>query len=80
MGLVLRGCAGVWRRAQDPDLRVVALALGCGTVGLAIVETTAAFTGADARFSTLFGFLVGLLAAAWRVTASAEPGVRPSVS
>jgi O-antigen ligase len=51
-----------WRRSREPLLRAFALASGAGMVGLAVIDTTASFTGVDARFTVLFAVQVGLLA------------------
>jgi len=52
----------VWRRSREPAARVFGLASLCGIAGLAVIETTASFTGVDVRFTVLFGAQVGLLA------------------
>jgi hypothetical protein len=54
----------VWRRHADPIVRVAALALGTGVVGLALAELTATFVGADRRMAAVLGALLGLLAIA----------------
>lgn len=51
-----------WRRSREPLLRAFALASGAGMVGLSVIDTTASFTGVDARFTVLFAAQVGLLA------------------
>lgn len=51
-----------WRRSSEPLLRAFGLASLCGMVGLLAIDTTASFTGVDARFTVLFGIQVGLLA------------------
>jgi O-antigen ligase len=51
-----------WRRNRQPALKAFGLASLCGIVGLIVIETTAAFTGVDARFTVLLGAQVGLLA------------------
>lgn len=55
---------GAWRRLEDRFLRAVSLGLGAGLVSLALVETTATFTGKDDRVSLLVGFALGWLALA----------------
>jgi O-antigen ligase len=52
----------VWNRSREPTLRAFGLASLCGLAGLAVIETTASFTGVDARFTVLFGAQIGLLA------------------
>jgi O-antigen ligase len=59
-GLVLAWRA--WRRSHEPALRAFGLASLCGIVGLAVIETTATFTGVDTRFTILLGTQLGLLA------------------
>ncbi len=51
-----------WRGSHEPTLKAFGLASLCGTVGLVVIETTATFTGVDARFTVLLGVQVGLLA------------------
>lgn len=51
-----------WRRSHEPMLRAFALASLCGIAGLVVMDTTASFTGVDARFTVLFAAQVGLLA------------------
>lgn len=51
-----------WRRNREPILRCFGIASLCGIVGLATIETTASFTGVDARFTVLFAAQLGLLA------------------
>jgi len=61
----------VWRRSHEPFGRAFGLASLCGLAGLAVAETTASFTGVDARFTVLFGAQLGLLGLiAGRVTSS----------
>ncbi len=52
----------VWRRSRGSTERSFALASMCALVGLVVIETTASFTGVDARFSVIFGTQLGLLA------------------
>jgi O-Antigen ligase len=59
----------VWRRSREPTLRAFGLASLCGIVGLAVIETTATFTGVDPRFTILLGTQVGLLALLARTAA-----------
>jgi len=51
-----------WRAAYDPISRAFGLASLCGVVALVVLDTTASFTGVDARFTVLFGAQLGLLA------------------
>lgn len=59
----------VWRRSREPLLSVFGLASLCGMAGLLAIDTTASFTGVDARFTVLFGAQVGLLALLARTAA-----------
>lgn len=59
---------GVWRRNPDAIVRVAALALATGIIGLAIAELTATFLGADNRMATIVGALIGFLAIASAAT------------
>jgi hypothetical protein len=52
----------VWRRSAEPLVRAFGLASLCGVAGLVTIETTASFTGIDARFTVLFGAQLGILA------------------
>jgi O-antigen ligase len=66
VGLVLAALAlswRVWRRAPDPVARAFGLASLAGMAGLAVIETTASFTGVDARFTVAIAAQLGLLAA-----------------
>ncbi len=51
-----------WRGNSAPVPRWFGLASFAGVIGLAVMETTASFTGVDTRFSILFGIQLGLLA------------------
>jgi O-antigen ligase len=53
----------VWRKQRDPWFREVGLGLTAALIGLAIAETTAAFTGVADRFSVVIGVALGVLAA-----------------
>jgi hypothetical protein len=55
-----------WLRNRDPVLRVFGLASLCAVAGLAVLDTTASFTGVDLRFSLIFGAQIGLVALAAR--------------
>ena len=63
-----------WRRSREPLLRAFALASGAGMVGLVVIDTTASFTGVDARFTVLFAVQVGLLALIAKTAPSAAAG------
>lgn len=63
-----------WRRNQQPALRAFGLASLCALAGLAVIETTASFTGVDARFTILFGAQLGLLAVLARHRAEPQAG------
>jgi O-antigen ligase len=52
----------VWRRSRAPLFRAFGLASLCGLAGLALIETTASFTGVDTRFTVLIGAQIGMLA------------------
>jgi O-antigen ligase len=52
----------VWRRSGEPLIRAFGLASLCGVAGLVAIETTASFTGIDARFTILLGAQIGVLA------------------
>jgi hypothetical protein len=62
-----------WRVNAEPIFRCFGLASLCGILGLVTVETTASFTGIDARFTVLLAAQLGLLA----VTSSAGDRLRP---
>jgi O-antigen ligase len=62
MGACLAMSWQVWRRSVDPLMAAVGLALLCGLLGLAVVETVGSFTGVDPRFTVLLGAVGGLLA------------------
>ena len=63
----------VWRAPIEPWARAFGLAMLCGVVGLAVIETTAPFTGVDPRFTTLFAVQLGLL-----LQLSQLPALRPA--
>jgi hypothetical protein len=62
MGTLLAMGWQVWRRSSDPHQSAAGLAIFCGLLALAIVETVGAFTGIDPRFTALVGGVGGLLA------------------
>jgi len=51
-----------WRHNHEPLVRCFGLASMCGILGLIAIETTASFTGVDARFSVVYAVQLGLLA------------------
>ena len=51
-----------WRTTREPLLRAFALASVCGIAGLITMDTTASFTGVEARFTTVLAVQIGLLA------------------
>jgi len=57
----------VWRRSSDPMLGAAGLAVFCGVLALAVVETVGSFTGVDPRFTALVGAVGGLLVAMRRL-------------
>jgi O-antigen ligase len=52
----------VWRRSAEPLVRAFGLASMCAVAGLLAIETTASFTGVDARFTILLSAQIGVLA------------------
>jgi O-antigen ligase len=51
-----------WRANREPLFRCFGLASMCGIAGLLAVETTASFTGVDARFTVVLAAQLGVLA------------------
>ena len=51
----------VWRSPAPSVLRLPALTVFAGVVGLSLAETTGAFTGVDQRFSIGMGCLLGIV-------------------
>jgi O-antigen ligase len=68
MGTCLAMSWQVWRRSVDPLMSAGGLALFCGLLGLAVVETVGSFTGVDVRFTALLGAVGGLLAVMRRLS------------
>ncbi|HWH93408.1 MAG TPA: O-antigen ligase family protein, partial [Baekduia sp.] len=56
----------VWRRSAVPIIRAFGLGSLCSMVGLAVIETTATFSGSDIRFTLLFAGQLALLSVLWR--------------
>ncbi len=68
----------VWRGNRDvPLFRCFGIASLVGFAGLIAIETTASFTGVDARFSVLVAAQLGLLAALGSRSRAAPPARRP---
>jgi O-Antigen ligase len=65
-----------WRRSREPLLRAFGLASVCAIAGLVAIDTTASFTGVEARFTVLFGAQVGLLALIARLAEGRDEGPR----
>jgi O-antigen ligase len=63
-----------WRRSHEPLLRAFALASLCGIAGVVVIDTTASFTGIDARFTVLFAAQLGLLAQLVRTAPARSAG------
>ncbi|HEX4804704.1 MAG TPA: O-antigen ligase family protein [Conexibacter sp.] len=61
-----------WRRNREPLFRCFGLASLVGFAGLIAIETTASFTGVDARFTVALGAQLGLLAALAGRSAAAD--------
>jgi O-antigen ligase len=61
MGTCLAMSWQVWRRSSAPWLSATGLALFCGLIAVASVETVGSFTGVDPRFTTLLGAVGGML-------------------
>lgn len=61
-----------WRRSHEPLLRAFGLASLCGVAGLVAIDTTASFTGVEARFTVLFAAQLGLLGLIVRTAKSSE--------
>ena len=73
LGVLLGGAVlawQVWRTGHDLCVRAFGLASLAGIAGLAVIETTASFTGIEARFTVLFAAQLGLLALASRLAAT----------
>jgi len=51
-----------WRNNREPLFRCFGLASLCGILGLVAIETTASFTGVEARFTVVLAVQLGLLA------------------
>jgi O-antigen ligase len=62
----------LWRDASEPIFRVFGLASLCGFAGLAVMETTASFTGVDTRFTVLIAAQIGVVALLSRIAAQPD--------
>ncbi len=60
--------ARMFSTGRDPLLRVVALAIALGWVGLAVVEVTTTVIGADRRGTALMAVSLGILAVIYRLS------------
>ena len=78
---VLVGMATVawqaWKHSPEPALKAFGLVSLCAVGALAAIETTASFTGIDARFTALLGAQIGLLALAARLPAPVPVAEEP---
>lgn len=66
VGMIVGSFLLAWRTrriVREPWLRAFALATACGIAGLAVMDTTASFTGVEPRFTLVLGAQIGLLAA-----------------
>ena len=62
----------VWRSALEPWTRAYGLATLCALLGLAVIETTASFTGVDIRFTVLLSVQLGVLMQLARGSAASQ--------
>jgi len=77
VGLIAGSLVVAWqacRHSRDPLLRAFALASVCGIAGLITMDTTASFTGIEARFTLVLGVQIGLLALLARRGGDARDG------
>jgi len=66
VGIIIGSLLLAWRTrrvVRGPWLRAFALASACGIAGLAVMDTTASFTGVEARFTVVLAAQIGLLGA-----------------
>jgi O-antigen ligase len=64
VGVIVGGFVLAWRTRHTVDgpwLSAFALASACGIAGLAVMDTTASFTGVEARFTVVLATQIGLL-------------------
>jgi O-antigen ligase len=64
----------IWKHAPEPFVRAFGLGSLCSIVGLVVIETTATFSGTDARFTLVLAGQLALLGVLWR---RADPAARP---
>jgi hypothetical protein len=64
----------VWQHSREPLVRAFGLGSLCSIVGLVVIETTATFSGTDARFTLVLAGQLALLAVLWR---RADPAAHP---
>jgi hypothetical protein len=69
-----------WRCSREPLLRAFGVASLCGMAGLLAIDTTASFTGVDARLTVLFAAQLGLLALVVRTADSPPPAEGDAVA
>ncbi len=69
-----------WRAKGDQWLKAFGLASMCAFVGLAVIETTASFTGIEPRLTVVLAVQIGLLAQLARPTGAAMTRVPRSSS
>jgi O-antigen ligase len=65
VGMIAGSFVLAWRTrlaARGPWLSAFALASACGIAGLAVMDTTASFTGVEARFTVVLAAQLGVLA------------------
>jgi hypothetical protein len=58
----------VWRDYPDALVRAAALGAACSLLALVVIETTGSFTGVEPRFTIAFAAMLGLIAAAYRLS------------
>jgi hypothetical protein len=64
VGTIVGSFLLAWRirlGARGPWLRALALASACGIAGLVVMDTTASFTGVEARFTVVLATQIGVL-------------------
>ncbi len=76
MGSAIWASFRVWREHQDPWFQAVGLAMIGALVGLALAETTAAFTGVTPRLTAVFAAAVGVIVAMLADARQTSPAFR----
>jgi len=64
IGVIIGSVLLAWRTRRTvhpPWLRAFCLASACAIAGLAVMDTTASFTGVEARFTVVLAAQIGLL-------------------